>query len=118
MVSKEDILYYVKNKYDTNPEYIFEKFPNYCVLRHHDTNKWYGLIMTVNKTKLGLAESSETIIIDVKVEPELIGSLIQKEGFYKAYHMNKEHWISIDLSSLHDTTELFSLIDTSYLSTK
>ncbi|WP_423837488.1 hypothetical protein [Vagococcus luciliae] len=32
--------------------------------------------------------------------------------------MNKEHWISIDLSSLHDTTELFSLIDTSYLSTK
>ncbi|WP_370448236.1 hypothetical protein [Melissococcus sp. OM08-11BH] len=43
---------------------------------------------------------------------------MQKEGFYKAYHMNKEQWISIDLSSLHDTTKLFSLINTSYLTIK
>lgn len=118
MISRQDVISYIEKNYHTKPEYIFKKFPNYCVFKHQHNGKWYGLLMDVSMEKLGLTEKSETTIIDLKVPSELIGSLIKKEGFYKAYHMNKEHWITVDLMSIDDTKELFSLIDTSYTDTK
>ena len=45
MIKREEILKYVKNKYDTIPEYLWEKYPRYAVLRHRDNKKWYAVIM-------------------------------------------------------------------------
>jgi len=118
MTPKEKILEYVKKQYHTEAEYLFKKFPTYCVLKHQNNKKWYGLIMTVEKSKLGKDDNTETDIIDLKINPELIGGLIQKEGYYKAYHMNKEHWISIDLNALDDVSDIYPFIDSSYEMTK
>ena len=114
MISREVIFSYVKSKYSTTPEATFSKFPEYRVLRHKNNDKWYGLIMNIPKNKLGIEGEGETEIMDVKVEPELIGSFIKKEGYYKAYHMNKENWISIDLNSQVTSKEVEEMIDNSY----
>ncbi|WP_316378062.1 MmcQ/YjbR family DNA-binding protein, partial [Enterococcus faecium] len=42
----------------------------------------------------------------LKVDPELGGILRGKEGYFPAYHMNKEHWISIDLRKIEKLDEL------------
>lgn len=34
MITKTEIMKYIEEKYNSLPEYIFEKFPNYCVFRH------------------------------------------------------------------------------------
>lgn len=114
MITRESIFGYVKSKYSTKPENIFSEFPRYCVLRHRHNDKWYGLIMNVPKDKLGIQESGEIDIMDVKIEPELLGSLLKKEGFHRAYHMNKENWITIDLSSNVTAKEVEEMIDNSY----
>ena len=31
---KEDVLDYIKEKYDINPEYLFSQFPSYFVFRN------------------------------------------------------------------------------------
>lgn len=118
MVTKEAIFSYVKATYATTPEATFSKFPNYYVLRRKNNDKWYGLVMNVSKEKLGIEGGGVTDIINVKVEPELIGSLIKKDGYYRAYHMNKENWLSIDLNASVTSQEVEEMIDRSYQLTK
>ena len=61
------------------------------VLRHTDNQKWYGLIIEVGRNKLGLPGDGEVDILNVKSDPMLIGSYRTQEGFFPAYHMNKEN---------------------------
>ena len=44
----------------------------------------------------------------------MIKELINIDGFYKAYHMNKKSWISIILDNTLDNEIIYSLIDQSY----
>ena len=51
---RNQIYTYVKKKYKTAPEFLWQRFPNYAVFRHEDNRKWFGLIMDVPRSKLGL----------------------------------------------------------------
>ena len=44
-----------------------------------------------------LQEAGIIDILNVKSDPLLIGSLRGQEGYFPAYHMNKEKWLSIQL---------------------
>lgn len=68
-----------------------------AVLRHNDNNKWYGVVLEVSADKLGLPEAGIIDVLNVKSDPLLIGSFCRQDGFFPAYHMNKEKWISIQL---------------------
>jgi len=70
--------------------------------------------MNVSKENLGLESKEELDIIDLKLAPELIQMLKNKSGYFTAYHMNKEHWISISLKDA-EPSELFQLIESSYM---
>ena len=39
-------------------------------------------------------------LLNVKLDPELVGLLKQTPGFLPAYHMNKATWISIRLKQI------------------
>ena len=53
-------------------------------------------------------------VLNVKLAPEKIESLISKTGYYKAYHMNKKNWITIILDDSISDDEIIKLIDESY----
>ena len=44
-----------------------------------------------------LQEAGIIDVLNVKSDPLLIGSLRGQEGYFPAYHMNKEKWLSIQL---------------------
>ena len=56
--------------------------------------------------------------MNVKLPPDLINDLLKKEGFYKAYHMNKKYWISFILDDSIKDQELEELINISFTLTK
>lgn len=118
MTMRKEIFSYVKEKYGTNSEYPWKKFQNYAVLRHDNQGKWYGLMMNVPKNKLGLSGEEVVDVLNVKCEPELKNLLQKEEGILPAYHMNKEHWISIILDSPYPKADIYNLLDTSYYLTK
>jgi len=118
MTNRKEIFSYTKEKYDTDPDYPWVNFQNYAVLRHNNLGKWYGLVMNVSKNKLGLTGEEEIDILNVKCEPELKSQLRKEEGILPAYHMNKEHWITIVLDSEYPKEDIYNLIDTSYNLTK
>ena len=84
-MKKEEIFEYVQKQYGTIPEYLWSKLPDSAVLRHKN-GKWYAVIMTVEKSKLGLEGNDLVDIMDVKCDPEMTSMIIQTYGFY-LYHI-------------------------------
>lgn len=114
MVTRKDIFQYTKETYGTEPEYLWEKFPEYAALKHDDNGKWYGLVMNVLPEKVGLEGEKEIDILNLKLLPEWVGSLTNREDIAPAYHMNREHWVSIILKRIKSKKELHQWIETSY----
>ncbi|WP_338108311.1 MmcQ/YjbR family DNA-binding protein [Mammaliicoccus vitulinus] len=53
-------------------------------------------------------------VINLKVRKEFIGPLRKKEGFYRAYHMDKSNWITINLKEINTINDIKDLIAESY----
>ena len=104
--------------YSVEPDYPWMDTPESAVFRHAANRKWFALVTTVPKSKLGLPGQQPVDIVNLKCDPILIGSLRAEPGFYPAYHMNKENWITaaLDGSVPRETLEL--LLDVSYELTK
>lgn len=113
-MKREALFQHIQEKFKTEAEYLWKKFPTYAVFRRPDNKKWFAIIMNVKGSKLGLESDNEVDILNVKVRPEHTGSLRMREGILPAYHMNKEHWISIVLTGPVLDEEMFELILDSY----
>lgn len=105
---------YIKEKYHNNPEFLWESSPGAGVYRNPSNNKWYGIVMNVNYNKLDSNKNGEVEVINIKLDELEIKDLLKKDGFYKAYHMNKVSWISIILNDTLSDEVICSLIDKSY----
>ena len=94
-VTRQELFTWIRQQYGTEPEYPWHDWN--AVLRHNDNNKWYGVVLEVSADKLGLPEAGIIDVLNVKSDPLLIGSLRGQDGYFPAYHMNKEKWLSIQL---------------------
>ena len=103
----------IKNKFDVDPEFLWDKLPGCGVFRSFSSGKWFGIIMNISLSKIG-AESGESECLNVKLNRVEILELLKRKGFYKAYHMNKKDWISIVLNDTLSDNEVMNLIDESY----
>lgn len=118
MLTREDIFKHVKENYGTFPDYPWGKHPEYAVLRHASGGKWYGLVMKVLPKKLGLGGNEEIDVINLKCPRELNGILRNGRDILPAYHMNKEHWITLVLERTDSKEEIYHLIEMSFDLTK
>ena len=118
MITREDIFVYVKEKYGIAPDYPWARTPNYAILRHKTTRKWFGAIVDITVDKLGLPGHGLVDAISLKCDPLLVGQLRQEAGIFPAYHMNKEHWITVLLDSPIAKERVETLIDYSFALTR
>ena len=105
---------YIFEKYGERPDNPFDDDEGCGVFRYAATRKWYGLIMPVKQNRLfGGDDESVIEVINLKVDPEKRGELLNINGIYPAYHMNKMLWISVLLDGTVEDKLLFSLVDDS-----
>ena len=112
-MQQQQLFQMIADTYQIKPNYPWQKYPSFAVFRHLDNEKWFCLYMEVSADKLGLQGQDIIAIINVKANPVLIGSLTQIDGILPAYHMNKEHWLSVILSKVDDK-QIMALIDDSF----
>lgn len=93
------------------PDYPFDSSPDAAVLRKA-SGKWFAIAMEVPKNKLGLSGDGMVDIINLKRDPML--NLADGARIFPAYHMNKEHWISVLLDGSVSLEELAALLSMSY----
>ena len=45
-MKRETLLNYAKKQFHAEPNYLWNNFPRYAVLRHHDDgDKWFAIVM-------------------------------------------------------------------------
>ncbi len=111
---RDKIIAYVREKYATEPEYLWLKTPDTFVLRNRKNKKWYVAVLQVKKSVFGYDDNTIVDIINLKCEPLTRECLIAEGKAFPAYHMNKKLWISIILDGNIDFKILCNIIDESY----
>lgn len=111
-MTREELCQWVQRQYGVQPEYPWKDENG--VLRHEENRKWFAVILRVAGDRIGLLSDEPVDVVNVKSDPALIGVLRTRDGFFPAYHMNKEKWISIRLGDPGLDEEIRSLLDMSY----
>ena len=115
---REDVFQYVRKKYKSEIEYLWLRDPNSAVFRHRDNQKWYGIVMKIPRSKLGLNDDELVDVLNVKLDSPLLADLLTREaGFFPGYHMNHSNWVSILLDGSVPLDEVCDWIDRSFLVT-
>ena len=113
-MNREFVFQLCKERYETEPDYPFNDKYNSAVLRHSDTRKWYGIILNVSPKVFGLSGEEKVDVINLKIDPIMMGSFLQEKGIFPAYHMSKTCWISVLLDESVNEKTLSFLIDVSF----
>ena len=105
---------YIAETYNAEKDCPWIKYPNYEVFRHNNNQKWFAVIMDVPKEKLGLQGDSLLDVVNLNCDSITIGSLRSESGFFPAYHMNKENWLTLALDGSIKDDQLKWLLDQSF----
>ena len=104
MTTRKELIAYCLTFLTAYEDYPFDDF-NWTVMRRRDTTKGFAWIF----------ERNGQLWINLKSEPEWgrfwRGSY---ESVLPAYHMNKEHWISVILDGTVPEEDLKTMIGDSY----
>ena len=111
-----DLIKYIKEKYNDEPEFLWEKFAGNAIVRRKDNLKWYAAFLSVSKQKLGFSETSSVEIIDLRTIDA--DKIIDNKTVFPGYHMNKKHWITIILDNSVPMDYIKKRIDESYILAK
>ena len=113
-MNRRDLEKYIADTYGVKPEYPWSKYPTFAVFRHESNQKWFAVIMTIDRRKLGIEEDGQIDVVNVKCEPNFVASTCGQQGIYPAYHMNKEHWLTVALDGGVSATNVQFLLALSY----
>ena len=104
----------IHEKFSDEPEFLWEKFPNFAVFRRKDNRKWYAVIMVVPRKTLQLAGDGELEILNLRVVPEELDKLVDDEKYFRGWHMNKKSWITLRLDGALSFEEISARLEQSY----
>lgn len=113
-MTRDSLFTHIRDTLSVEPEYLWASDPNYAVLRHPGSKKWFAILMNLPPARLGLPGEEIIDVLVLRCGPALTGSLLAQEGYYPAYHMNKANWVSAPLSGPVAEEEFFSLLTLCY----
>ena len=113
------VVKHIKSEYGVSPEFLWpDRYPGYAVFRHGDNKKWFALVATISSKSLGLKEDEMIDVINLKFDKNQTYDFAEtSDHIFPAYHMNKNHWITIWLDGTLSDELIFELIKKSYLLT-
>ena len=111
----KEVIRYVYETFGDELEFLWGEDSCSAVFRRKDVNKWYGLIMSIPKTKLGYDNNEIIEAMNLKGDANKI---IDHNYYFPAYHMNKKSWYTINLHSEVPLVDIKELINKSYESLK
>ncbi|MBQ9058435.1 MAG: MmcQ/YjbR family DNA-binding protein [Atopobiaceae bacterium] len=115
-MTRDKLESYIAEQYGAEAEYLFKRYPDTSVFRRPDNRKWFALMNYLPYQTLGITKEGSTHVLNVKLDPLMVASLRKRRGFCPAWHMHKEHWITILLDGSVDAEEIYTFIDMSFRS--
>ena len=107
----------ILERYSVEPDFPWDEGDSHPagVFRHAGNNKWFGLVMNIDRRHLDKDAGEETVdVINLKADENKTAALHGIRGIYPAYHMNHSKWISVVLDDTLDDRDVMDLIDESF----
>jgi len=114
----QDIIQSIKGNYSDELEFLWKNLPRNAIWRRTDTNKWYGLLSVIPKSKLGLKSDEVVTVLDLRSDPDKISKLVDNIKYFPGYHMSKKSWFTIILDGSVANSEVVERLQDSYLLAK
>ncbi len=107
---------FIPEKFQSRPEFLWPKYPSLAIYRYDGNNKWFALIgdIAVNKIDPSFEPNEEVSFLNVKVDKKEVEDLLNREGYYPAYHMNQKNWITMILNDTLTDDEIKKRIEDSF----
>jgi len=110
-----ELIEYVSMQYGRDLEYLWPKFTDNAIWRRADNEKWFGLLMVVNKNKIDHGgDASPVEILGMRCAPDMLDFIVDGKIVFPGWHMNKRHWITIILDGRMKTGQIKKLLDASF----
>lgn len=113
-MTRQELFAHIADTYGITPDYPFEEDFVTAVFRHTGNRKWFAIAMRIPRAKLGLTGEGHVDVVNLKVSPEMIPSLLQERGVFPAYHMNKSHWVTAALDGTASDEMVAFLVGVSF----
>ena len=113
-MNRRELLAFAAERFGTQPEYLWARYPDYCVLRHPASGKWYGIVMDVQRCKLGLPGEEHVDALNVKCGAEWSGVWLGTPGILPAWHMRTDAWVTVLLDGTASREDVETLLEQSY----
>lgn len=118
-MTREEFEALVLDMYNVKADYPFEEDFETGVFRHEESGKWFAIAMNIGYNRLLPGREGSVDVVNLKCAPEVIESIAGIEaGIYRAYHMNKTHWLTVALDGSCDDDTIVWLLGISYDLTK
>ena len=107
----------ILDKYSVEPDFPWDEGEHEPsgVFRHGSNNKWFGLIMNIDRRHLEKNAAEEMVdVINLKADENKMIALHKIRGIYPAFHMNHSKWISVVLDGNLDDRDVMDLVEESF----
>lgn len=104
----------LERRFGSLHEAPWEDDPDSITFKTRLSKKWFAIMMRIPADRLGLKGKNLIDVANIKLPPDTIDSVIDDVHYFRAYHMNKVHWMSVKLDKDLDKEEFISLVDVSY----
>lgn len=108
------VITHVRKIYGNELEFLWKRASDNAIWRRSDTGKWYAVLMIITKRKLGFDSDESIEVLDLRVPPDEMTSLIDQKRYFPGFHMNKKHWCTICLDGSVSLNEIYRRIAESY----
>ena len=104
-MNKEEIIEYCLTLKNTYKDCPFSDDFESVTMKHCENKKWFALLMNVN----------ERLYLNIKTDPNYSDILRNTYDYIiPAYHMNKEHWITMLMDGTVSEAKILDFLDMSY----
>ena len=111
---KDDYITWIKTQFGAEPDYPWPDDAPYSFVFRCPNEKWFALVMKIKYRQLGLTGDEAVWVVNMKASQNEIPNLIDKKSIFPAWHMNKNHWITVLLTAATDFEKLCELTQKSY----
>ena len=109
-----NVIDYIKKTYREDLEFLWENFPTAAIVRRRDTQKWYAVFMRISQRKLGVDNDDIVDVLNFRMDPSDVDRLADNQTYFRGYHMNKKHWVTVRLNDSCPTEKLCDFINQSH----
>ena len=116
---RDRVTKYISDQYGVDPEFPWDGDDTSAVFRHRENKKWFALIMEVRRELLGLSGKERVACMNLKIDDVILHDmLVHEDGILPAYHMNKQHWVTVLLDGTVGFDRVTGLLQVSFEATR